>query len=136
MNNLYEKTGLLNRLKESGVLFLFIFLSLLASLIIMNLIIYPLAFLSIKNKTLFTNIVKNLFWIIISAAIMFVLFKRIVLYRKNELTNIQILKKILLKPASFLLFLLLIIISIFILIIIINFILQKNYYLIYKILNL
>jgi hypothetical protein len=135
MNNLYEKTGLLNRLKESAVLFLFIFLSLLASLIIMNLVIYPVALFSIKNDKIFTNIVKYLFWFIISISIIYVLVKRFIYYKKNDLANIQIIKKILLKPASFLLFLLLLLISILIFILIINFILQKNYYLIYKIIN-
>jgi hypothetical protein len=136
MSNLYEKTGLFNRLKESGVLFLFIFLSLIASLIVMNIIIYPITLFSIKNNQIFTHIVVNLFWIIIFASTGFVLTRKIIYYKKNELPNIQIIKKIILRPLSFLLFLFLILISIIILILVINFILQKNYYLIYKILNL
>ncbi len=136
MNNLYEKTGLKNRIKESGVLFLFIFLSLIASLIIMNLLIYPLVLFSIKNNGIFTYIVKNLFWLIIIASILYILVKRIIIYKKNELANIQIIKNIFIKPLSFLFFLLLLLVSIFVLIIVIYFILQKNYYLIYKIINL
>lgn len=135
MNNIYEKKGLLNRIKESGSLFIFIFFALIASLIIMNLLIFPIAIFSIKYKTAFTFIVKYLFWIFVIASAIYLLIKRIIFYKKNELSNVQIIKNIFVRPFSFVLFLFLILLSIFLLIAFINFILQKNYYLLYKIIN-
>jgi hypothetical protein len=136
MNNIYEKIGLSNRLKESGSVFLFIFIALIASLIVMNILIFPIALFSINHKTIFTSIVKNLFWIIVIASLGYLLVKRIIFYKKNELPISQIIKNVILRPLSFILFLLLILMIIFILIILINYILQKNYYLLYSIINL
>lgn len=136
MNNIYEKSGLINRLKESGSIFIFIFIALISSLIIMNILIFPIALFSVSQKAIFTSVVKNLFVITILASMAYFLTKKIIFYKKNELPNSQIIKKIILRPLSFLLFLFLLLMIILIIIIIINFILQKNYYLLYSIINL
>ena len=136
MNNIYEKSGLTNRLKESGSIFLFIFIALISSLIIMNLLIFPVALFSINHNVIFTAIVKILFLVFIIGSIGYLLIKKIIFYKKNEFSNTEILKNIIIKPLSFLLFLFLILMIILIIILLINFILQKNYYLLYKIINL
>jgi hypothetical protein len=136
MNNIYEKSGLSNRIKESGSILLFIFIALIASLIVMNILILPIALFSINHKAIFTTIVKGLLAIIVIASIGWVLVKKIIFYRKNELPNYQIIKNIILRPLSFLLFLFLLLVIILILVILINFLLQKNYYLLYSIINL
>jgi hypothetical protein len=136
MNNIYEKSGLSNRLKESGSIFLFIFIALIASLFIMNILIFPVALFSINHKTIFTSIVKNFIGIIVIASIGYVLIKKIIFYKNNDLPNSKIIKNIILRPLSLLLFLILLLMIILILIILIDFLLQKNYYLLYKIINL
>ena len=135
-NNIYEKSGLVNRVKESGSIFLFIFIALIASLVIMNLLIFPIALFSINHNILFTAIVKVLFIIFITGSIGYLLIKKIIFYKKNDLSNSTIIKNIILRPLSFLLFLFFLLMIIFIIILLINFILQKNYYLLYKIINL
>ncbi len=136
MNNIYEKTGLLSRIKESFTLIIFIVFSLLISLLVMNLLIFPVAVFSINNKLIFSEIVKYLFFIILTVSIVFAFVRRIAFYKKSEMPNLQIVKLIILKPVSFLLFILIILFILFLLIVIINFVLQNNYYLLYKIINL
>jgi len=135
MNNVYEKAGLLYRLKESGNLFIYMIASFLVSLIVMNILIFPIAIFAVEDQTAFTLIVKNLFWILFFCALGYLLVKKIIYYRKNEFPLSRITRNIILKPLSFIFFIILILIIIFSLIALINFILQKNYYLIYKIIN-
>ena len=134
-NNPYEKSGLKNRLSESATLFVFIIISLLVSLIVMDVIIFPIAIFSIQNETLFTSVVKYLFWIIITVSLLYLVIKKIYSLKKDELPTRQIIRTIISKPlSSFLLALIIIIVSL-ILILLINFLLQKNFYLLYKLIN-
>ncbi len=136
MNNSYEKSGLTSRIKESCTILLFIFIALIASMVVMNILVFPIALFSINHKTIFTSIVKYFLWIIVIASIGYHLVNKIIFYKKNGLSNPQIIKKIILKPLSFFIFLLILLLIILVLMIFINFLLQKNYYLLYKIINL
>lgn len=99
-NNPYERSGIKDRLSESVTLFAFIIISLLASLTLMDLIIFPIAIFSIKNESLFTNVVKYLFWIIITASFIFLIIRRAITLKKDELPTGQIIKRIIGKPVS------------------------------------
>jgi len=56
----YEKTRLSDRLREFGVLSAFIAGSALCSALLMDLIVYPTALFAVKNKTIYTVIIKYL----------------------------------------------------------------------------
>jgi hypothetical protein len=136
MNNLYEKTGLLSRIRESGTLIIFIIFSLLISLLVMNLLIFPVAVFSINNKAIFTQIVKYLLLVILSVSIIFALIKKILFYKKSGMTYLRIAKLVFLRPFSFLLFIIIVLLILFLLILLVNFVLNNNYYFLYKIINL
>ena len=133
-NNIYEKSGLVNRVKESGSIFLFIFIALIASLVIMNLLIFPIALFSINHNILFTAIVKVLFIIFITGSIGYLLIKRIIFY-KNEPPNFNNNKEYNFQAFILYIIFLFFLRDFFIIILLISSILQKNYYLLYKTTN-
>lgn len=135
MNNLYERTGLFSRLKESVRLVLFIFIALILSIIVMNLLVLPIALFSVNNKPVFTEIFKILFLLFILLSIFYLTVKRIILYKKNDVENLKIIKYIFLRPLSSILFIFIVLLIITILIAAIYYILQNNYYLLYKLIN-
>lgn len=136
MNNLYERTGLLSRVKESARLVLFIFLALILSIIVMNLLIFPIALFSVNNKAAFTEIFKILFLCFILLSLIYITVKRIIFYKKNDFENQKIIKNIFLRPLSSIIFIFIVLLIIAVLIAAIYYILQNNYYLLYKIINL
>ena len=136
MNNPYEKTNLLDRIREFGTLIIFICFSLIASIIVMNVVIFPIALFSIKHESLFSYLIINLFWILILVSIIYLLIKRILFYKKNDVQNSQIAKILLLKPFLIIFSLFLILIFLIIIISIIYILLKNNYYLLYKIINI
>jgi hypothetical protein len=136
MNNPYEKNSLTDRFKELGILIFFIALSLITSIIVMNITIFPIAVFAIKQKIFFTHLVVNLIWILVLAACLYYLIRRIIFYKKNGIGNLQIFKIILSKPLMFMLLFIVILLIIITLVLIIYFLLNNNYYLLYKILNL
>ena len=136
MNNLYEKAGLFNRLRESARLVLFIFLALILSIIVMNLLILPIALFSVNNKTIFTDIVKILFLVLVLISLIYLSVKKIIFYKKNDIENLKIIKYLFLRPLSSIIFVFIVLFIILILIAAIYYILQNNYYFLYKIINL
>jgi len=56
--DLYEKTSFSDRLREIGILSVFIAGAALCSALLMDLIVYPTALFAIKNKAHYTVIIK------------------------------------------------------------------------------
>lgn len=135
-NNSFENTGLLNRIKESSIFFIFIIISAVISLIIIDLIVFPIALFAIKNKELYTRIIIHLLWLSSSLFFILLLIKKLRFLKKIELTNYQIIKYILIKPFLIFTTTLIIIILILVLVAILYIILQNNYYILYSITNL
>ncbi len=136
LNNSYEKAGVKNRLKEAVTLSVIVIIAFIISLLAMDILVLPVAFIAVKDKVLFTHIVKYLFLVIILIALFYLLVKKIYTLRKMGLPAPQIMRNILLKPFTFLITVLVGLFIGFILIMIVNFLHQQNYYLLYKIINI
>ena len=133
--NTYEKTNYRERIKDILILFSFILASLFASLIVMDLIIFPLCLFAINGKEIFNFIFVNSFWALLAGIVFYLVGRKIYILRKDEVPNRQIIMSLLSKPLiGFLLFLATLLV-IFILIYVIYYIMEKNQYIIYKIIS-
>lgn len=131
----YEKSGFRSRLRETGMLSLIIIISFLISLIVMDIIIFPIAFLAVKNSLVFTYLFKCAFWVLISAVISYIIIKMIYQMRKDGFPASYIFKNIILKPLQSLVFILAVFLAGLMLILFLHLIYQNNYRLLNKLLN-
>ena len=134
-NNTYEKTRLKDKVKDILTLFIFIAISLIASLIVMDILIFPLALFSINNKIQFNYFIKHVTWITILALLTYLIIRRIYLFRKNGLAYNEIIKNLIAKPLKVLITILTFLIIDSLLIYLVYFLMSSNYYLLYKIIN-
>lgn len=135
-NNTYEKTRLKDKLKEVFTLFTFIAISLIASLIVMDILIFPVALFSINNKILFNYLIKHITWIAILALLIYLIARRIYLCRKNGMAYSEIIKSLIAKPLKALIIILTFLIIVSLLTYLVYFLMSSNYYLLYKIINI
>lgn len=135
-NNSYEKIGIKNRLHEIANLFSAIFLSLIVALLVMNVLIFPIAFVAVKKDVLFNLLFKYTFISVSVAVIIYIVTKQVKTLKAQGIAAKDIVKYIAFKPLS-VVFILILILALFVLLIyLINVILGSNFYLLYKILNL
>ena len=134
-NSLFEKQGTKNRIIEIIALFLFIVISLIISVCIMNLLILPIALLATEFKESFNFTFKCTFWIITILSFLLIIIKKIRQLKHDAIPSKEIIKKILLKPFFFLLTSVVTAITGLILILLVKLALESNYYLLYKLIN-
>lgn len=132
----FEKTGIKTRLSETSALFIFILIALIISLLVMNLLIFPIALFSVNNKETFTFIFNHLLRITIIGFLLYLLIKQIIFLKNEGFTGLQITKSVIKKPLSLLMTFLIVFVTCLILIVIIYIILKYNYYLLYKLINI
>jgi hypothetical protein len=134
-NNTYEKTRLKDKVKDILTLFIFIAISLIASLIVMDILIFPLALFSINNKIQFNHFIKHVTWITILVLLTYLIVRRIYLFRKNGMAYNEIIKNLIAKPLKVFITIFAFLIIVSLLIYLVYFLMSSNYYLLYKIIN-
>lgn len=133
--NSNKNTNNLKKLKEGYLLIVFIILSAIASMIVMDVLVLPLTLFAINNKELFLMLFSNFFWLSIFIIAVLILIQQI-RSRKNYDESLFIkLKHFLLRPFQILLQIIIIIITGLSLFGIIYIILSYNYYFIYRLIN-
>ena len=131
--NPFEKTRLRDRFKDISTLAAFTLAVALISLVIMNILIYPLTIFAVKKKELFNYIITDLSLFAILIALIAMLSLKVYRLKKDGLDIKSILAYLVRRPFYYLsLFFFFALISsgiIFFLYVILSY----NYYLLYKI---
>ena len=131
----FEQTGIAGRLKEYGVLYTFILLAGVVSLLVMNALVFPVAVAAVKKPAVFSSVVK---WGLVAAIAAALIMKIISTARRWALSDRGVMTEFthaLKRRGSSLLFGLIVIASTALLAVGIYLLLTYNYYLLYEILN-
>ncbi len=131
----FEKSRIIDRLRAVGTLCLFILASAFVSAVLMDVIVYPVALLAVRDKPVFNVIVA---WIIrfgLAGALIFLFVRGIYALRRDGHTGTEIAKHMSLRPFRFagMLISLLVISTAVIAVIYVLF--SYNYYFMYKLSN-
>jgi hypothetical protein len=127
-----ESKKLKDRLHEGYVLFLFIFLSAIASIIVMDILVLPIAIFAVTKKEAFLLLFGDFFWMFIGTLFVFLLIRRIIALKKDGIPAKNIMLHIITKPFRAIALLLVIIASGIGLIGILYLLMSYNSYFIYK----
>lgn len=130
-----ETIKLKDRFKEGYFLFLFIFLSAIASIIVMDILILPIAIFAVAKKETFLLLFGDFFWVVIAAFVLFLLIRRIISLSKDGVPARSIIAHIATRPLKALVAALIILVSGASLIGILYLCLSYNSYFIYKLIN-
>ena len=132
---LFEKSRVVDRLKAAMTLCLFILASALASVLLMDAVVSPIALLAVNDKPLFNIIVVWGIRLGIAGALVYLFARRIFALRRDGLSGSRIALHMLVRPlqASGLVLSLLVVSTAVIAVIYILF--SYNYYFIYKLSN-
>ena len=131
----YEQTGIAGRLKEYGVLYIFILLAGVVSLIVMNALVFPVAVAAVKKPAAYSAVVK---WGLIAAVAAAVIMKIVSTARRWAASDRSVLTEFarsFRRKGASLLFGFIVIASCAILAVGLYMLLTYNYYLLYEILN-
>lgn len=130
--NRYERGSVKDRIKElSSLGFLTVIVAAL-SVIIMNLIVFPLSYFAINHVDLFNIILKNFFFLFIITAIIMIFYGKIKTLKRMGIKSSSIIIYFLKRPIHYLSIALFFIFLSSILILTIYYLFSANYYLIYK----
>lgn len=130
-----ERKKFKERMREGYVLFLFIFLSAIASIIVMDIIVLPITIFAVTKKETFLMIFGDFFWIVIAAFLIFLLIRRVIHLKKDGIPVKSIIAHITTRPLKVIAGLLIIIASGAGLIGILYLCMSYNSYFIYKLIN-
>jgi hypothetical protein len=133
--NLYEKMKLRDRFKEISTLAIFTLAVAVISVVMMNLLIYPITIFAVKNKNAFNFIVKDLSIFGIAAILMIFLGLKIHRLRKEGLAVRDIVIYLARKPLYYISIFFFFIVTSAVLIFLLYILLSNNYYLLYKLTN-
>lgn len=133
--NSMEKTRLRDRMRDIFTLFAFVVLSALASLVVMDILVLPVALFAVAKKSAFNFILGDLAGLFVIALLAFLLVRRVLALRKEGLTPREIVNHIVYRPFSALATALMIIFAASVLIGVIYLLLSYNNYFIYKLIN-
>ncbi|PKL37708.1 MAG: hypothetical protein CVV44_15305 [Spirochaetae bacterium HGW-Spirochaetae-1] len=100
-NSLYEKRSIPDRVKELAVLALFTVLIALVSLIVMDIIIYPLSYFAVTRKDTFNFIIKDMSIFIILIIMIFFFVRKLYSLRRDGLSKREIAIFILKRPLYY-----------------------------------
>jgi len=134
--NPFEKNRIRDRMRERLILSAFIVLSALASVILMDLIVYPIALLSMRRRELFNAAVGYSFWIVVLALLLYSLARAVCRLRRDGFGTGQILARIGRRSLGILVSALALLATGAVVIGVIYFIMSNNYYLLYKLTGL
>ena len=132
----YEKTNFRDRAREMGTLFSFIIGALILSVIAMDIVVFPMALFSLKNKDVFNLVMANFMRIAIAGIFLYMISINFYRLKKDGLPAASIMKIMFFKPFKFLLSLLIFFLITFSLIYVIYSIMNYNNYLLYKLVNI
>ncbi len=137
MNNeiLYEKRRLRDRFKEISTLAAFTLAVAVISLVIMNLLIYPVTIFAIKYTGAFNFIVKDVLAFAIIAMLLFLIGLRIYRLRKEGLPASQIARYLLKKPFYYIAIFFFFFLTSSVLVFLLYLLMSNNYYLLYRLTN-
>lgn len=130
--NPYEKSRFADRMKEIGILCLFITGSALLATFIMDLLVYPVAIFAVNNKTLYTFMVRNISLALLLLVISVFIIRRVVMLRREGYGTAGILSRIARRMVSATVWLFICMGITGTVIAVIYFLLSYNYYLLYK----
>lgn len=134
--NPFEKNRIRDRLREHLVLSSFIVLSALASVILIDILVYPIALLALRQKKLFNAAVGYSFWIVVLLLVLIALARGVYRLRRDGFGARQILARIGVRSLSFLASVLAVLAVSAVVIGLIYIIMSNNYYLLYKLTDL
>jgi hypothetical protein len=134
--NPFEKNRIRDRMRERLILSAFIVLSALASVILMDLIVYPIALLSMRRRELFNAAVGYSFWIVVLSLLLCSLARGVCRLRRDGFGTGQILARIGRRSLGILVSALALLATGAVVIGVIYFIMSNNYYLLYKLTGL
>lgn len=134
-NTLFEQTRFSQKIKEFSTLFFFISMAIIFSLLLMDIIIFPITLFSIKNSDFFTITVKYTTLFLIVFYVFYSIFRSVYSLYKEGLSFLDITKKILSYISTVFFSGFFVITSCFLVIAFIYFILKYNYYFLYKLIN-
>lgn len=137
MNNgiLYEKRRLRDRFKEISTLAAFTLAVAIISLVIMNLLIYPVTVFAVNHTGAFNFIVKDLSIFAIIALLLFFVGLRIYRLRKEGLPASEIARYLVKKPFYYIAIFFFFILTSSVLGFLLYLLLSNNYYLLYRLTN-
>ena len=133
---MYEKSGLKSRLKDTLILSSIFIISFIISMIMMDIIIFPIALFAINDGKVFTVIFKYSFWLLIILVLLYMILRMIFQLKKDGFPARYIFKSIIFKPLLSFFFIIAVLLVCMILILFINILYQSNYHLIYKLLSI
>lgn len=133
--NTMEKARVKDRMRDIFTLFAFVVMSALASLVVMDILVLPVALFAVAKKSAFNFILGDLVWLFLIALLAFLLVRRIIALRKDGLSPGEIARHIVYRPFSALAIALMVIVATAVLIGVIYMLLNYNNYFIYKLIN-
>ncbi len=134
--NSYEKTRFKDRVRELFTLVLFITASLIASVILMDILIFPLTLFAVDNKGMFNYFIKHAIWISLLLIMIYLIVRKIYELRKGGMHTAAIIRRMALRPFKALSVIGVFLIIVSLLVYIVYFLMSSNYYLLYKIINM
>lgn len=130
--NLYRGRRLKERLGDFTTLAVFTVIVAALSVVVMDLLVYPMVIFAMRSTGAFTFLVKYLFFgFFAGSAILFILLK-IRRLKKGGLANREIGRYLVSRPAYYLSSFFIILLSSVVVLTIIYLLLERNYYLLYK----
>jgi hypothetical protein len=137
MNNelLYEKRRLRDRFREIATLAGFTIAVAVVSLILMNLLVFPVTIFAVNHTSAFNFIVKDLSIFGIFALLIFLIGLKIYRLRKEGVPVAEILRYLVKRPFYYLSIFFFFLITSSVLIFILYVMLSNNFYLLYKLTN-
>lgn len=128
-----ETSGAKDRIKNIFTLAVFTVFALIASIVTMDIIVYPITIFAVKETALFNSVIKYGFFSTITGLLILKIFRRILSLKREGLTLSGIVKYLLKRPRHYagVYFAFLIISAV--VISIIYLLLSYNYYMLYKI---
>ena len=134
-NNTVETHRIKDRLRDIFILFSFVVMAAVASVIVMDILVLPITLFAVNFKSAFNFVLRDLLWLFAVLLFITLLVIRIIVLRKNGLNFREILNHIAFRPFSALATVLMILGASAVLIMIIYLLLSYNNYFIYKIIN-
>ena len=134
-NNTVETHRIKDRMRDIFILFTFVILAAVASVIVMDILVLPITIFAVNFKSAFNFILSDLLWLVVVILLIGLLAVRVLVLRKNGLSFREILNHVAYRPFSALATFLMIMGASAVLIMIIYLLLSYNNYFIYKLIN-
>ena len=137
MNNeiLYEKRRLRDRFRDISTLAAFTLAVALISVIIMNLLVFPVTLFAVNHTGTFNFIVRDLSLFAIIGLLLFLIGIRIYRLRKEGLPAREIARYLVKKPFYYIAIFFFFIVTSVVLTLILYWLLGTNYYILYRLTN-